>query len=78
MTRERATPPLAHFGGRAGPAVSSADERLEMAIESTRQALLGAKTREVQLELQEQMRQLITQRSPQQIAKMEQERGLAP
>lgn len=36
-----------------------AAERLEMQIEATRQAFLGAKTREMRLELQETMKRLI-------------------
>lgn len=54
----------------------AAAERLEAQIEATRQAFLGAKTREMRFELQEAMRKLISQRSPWQVAKMEQEKGL--
>jgi len=50
--------------------------RLEAQIEATHQAFLGAKTREMRLELQETMRRLISQRSPWMVAKMERERGL--
>ena len=65
-------------GVRLNAEPTSADERLEIAIESTRQALLGAKTRVMQRELAEQMRILIGQRSPWKVAQMEKERGLAP
>lgn len=53
-----------------------AADRLEAQIEATHQAFLGAKTREMRLELQETMKRLIAQRSPWQIAKMEAEKGL--
>jgi hypothetical protein len=52
------------------------DERLEEAIESTRQALLGAHTRAMQADLERKMRELIGQRSRAQIERMEQEKGL--
>jgi hypothetical protein len=52
------------------------DQRLENAIEATRQALLGAKTRDVKVELAEQLRRLIGERSPWAIARMEREKGL--
>lgn len=58
----------------SGP--SLADERLEMAIEATRQALLVAKTPSVKRDLAELMKQQIGRRSPWQIARMEKERGL--
>ena len=50
--------------GAEQSAPSLADERLEMAIEATRQAFLGAVTRPMKLELQEQMKRLINARSP--------------
>jgi hypothetical protein len=55
----------------------TADQRLEDAIEATRQALLGAKTRASKVELEREFKKLIGQRSPEQIARLEHERGLA-
>ena len=76
-----ADPPSAQpgkIGGGTDTAALSAerlaDERLEMAIESTRLALLGAHTRSMKVELAEQMKRLIGQRSPGQIARMEREK----
>lgn len=77
MNRE-SPPPLDSRTPGAGcePAPSFADQRLEDAIETTRQALLGAKSRVIQRELAEQMRRLIGQRSPWMVAHLERERGL--
>jgi hypothetical protein len=70
-------PQDAHSAGApSAPGFSPADERLEMQIESTRQALLGAKTKVIQRELAEEMKRLIKQRSPWAIAVMERECGL--
>jgi hypothetical protein len=52
------------------------DERLEMMIEDTRQALLGAKTPAIRRDLAETMKQLIGQRSPWMIRHLEREKGL--
>jgi hypothetical protein len=52
------------------------DERLEAAIESTRQALLAAKTPAMRHDLNGQMTWLISQRSPEQIARMSRAKGL--
>jgi hypothetical protein len=79
VNRESAATPsgqAATLSGGTDTAALSADERLEIAIEATRQALLGAKTPAVQRELAEQMKRMIGQRSPWQIAKLEKERGL--
>jgi hypothetical protein len=75
-----ATPPSREVASSGpeqfGPSFS--DQRLEDAIESTRQAMLGTVSRQMKQELAEQMKQLIGQRSPWMIAKMERDRGLAP
>jgi hypothetical protein len=52
------------------------DERLEMMIEDTRQALLGAKTPAIRRDLAETMKQLIGKRSPWMIRHLEREKGL--
>ena len=78
MNSERFSPTqtLAHLPGEPSSPGLSPDDRLEAAIEATRQALLGAKTAVMRRALAEQMRQLIGQRSPWKIAQMEEERGL--
>lgn len=70
------TPTAASLPGEPSSPGLSPDDRLEAAIEATRQALLGAKTAVMRRALAEQMRQLIGQRSPWRIAQMERERGL--
>ncbi len=66
----------AHLGPEQPSGPFLGDDHLEMAIEATRQALIGAKTRPMRVELQEQMRRLIAARSPWQIARLEREKGL--
>ena len=62
--------------GAEQSAPSLADERLEMAIEAAHQAFVGAVTRPMKLELQEQMKRLINARSPWMILHLEREKGL--
>lgn len=76
MNRVPPSPSAGAMLGAEQSAPSLADERLEMAIEATHQAFLGAVTRDMKLELQEQMKRLVGARSPWMIAHMERERGL--
>lgn len=69
------TPTAAHFGPeQSGP--SFEDNKLELMIEGTRLAMLGAVTKSIRQELFEEMRRLIGRRSPWMIAHLEKEKGL--
>lgn len=81
MNRAPRTPPSSEAaslaaGEQSSAALSVADEKLEQAIEATRLAMLGAVSRDMKRDLAEQMRILISQRSPWKIAQMEREQGL--
>lgn len=52
------------------------DELLEKRIEQARVTMTNAQTQDARREAYEDMRWLISQRSPEQIEKMEKERGL--
>lgn len=78
MNRELSDHPneAAHLPGEPASPGLSADDRLEIQIEATRQALLAAVSKPMQRELAEQLKMLIGQRPPWKIAQMERERGL--
>lgn len=52
------------------------DDRLERLISDARRRMVSADTREDRLQAYEDMRWLIAQRSPEQVERMERERGL--
>jgi len=54
------------------------DEKLERLIAEARQRMVSADAREDRIEAYEEMRWLISQRTPEQVERMERERGLRP